>query len=113
MNRQAQKSFATVKNKYITIQEKRGVPDGRGGVKVEWVDIPDRIWCSLDPMRAVQRFEYKSISVEATHFVKTDGYNDIKEDNRLKYNNRVFEILTIENIQERDFELFITCKERR
>jgi len=112
MNRQGKKSFATEKRHYITIQTKTKVADGEGGFTDTWTDS-DSIWAAVYPMKAVQRFEYKSIDVDATHVIKVDGLVPISELNRVKFGGRYFEILTVENLKEQDFQLYIVCKEIR
>lgn len=112
MERQSKKSLSTRKRYPIWIQEKQTVPNGEGGFAESWID-KNQVWAAVDPIQARQVFQYRSIDVEATHLIRVDGYTEILEQNRIKFGDRFFEILTIENIQEADFEKVITCKEVR
>jgi head-tail adaptor len=189
----------------IVFQQKVSTPDGEGGFNETRVDFLPR-WAAVIPIRAQQRFDFRSVNVEATHWVKTRGYltlpstakraggiweitwsvaviagatvrihyringgpwvpvalsaaNDgeyvwsvpeeaagenvvvrvmhatddteyvltdaclvvasvvvdrnVNENDQILFGERIFEILTIEDIQERDFTKFITCREQR
>jgi SPP1 family predicted phage head-tail adaptor len=112
MNRHNNKSLATIMNKIISIQTKRSTPDGEGGFTETWVTISN-IWASVEPIKATQVFTYRSIGVEASHLIKIRGSLYINEAQRILFDNRVFEILTIENIQEKGVYSVITCLEVR
>jgi SPP1 family predicted phage head-tail adaptor len=112
MERKIHKSMATEARHRITVQRKASTKDGEGGHVDTWSDIIE-CFAAIYPIRAQQRFEYRSVNVEATHFVKMRYGIDILEKDRIVFGARTFEILTIENIQERGFQLWITCKEVR
>lgn len=186
----------------IVFQQKTKTSDGEGGFTVLWTDFLYR-WAAVLPIRALQRFTFESVNVEATHYIKTRGYlslpdrsaivgtvlvitwtgivgetvkieysvnggeyvligasesntgayswtvpvlaigesvvikissnddetefttdpylivsslitdREVAESDRILFGSRIFEILSIEDIQECNFEKFITCKERR
>lgn len=106
------KSIATEARHYCAVQRLVQTTDGEGGFTNVWSTVGN-IWASVKPIRAVQVFEMKSINVDATHHITTRGYGDITEKDRILFKSRYLEVLTIENIDERDFELFVTCKEVR
>jgi len=51
--------------------------------------------------------------VEATHIIKVRGELAIAEKYRILFGTRVFEVLTVEDIQERGIVKWATCKEDR
>jgi SPP1 family predicted phage head-tail adaptor len=110
--RQGRKSEATVLRHYVTILIATSTTDEEGGFTQAWAD-GNTIAASVDPILARQQFDYKSIGVTATHWIKVRGEIEVIEENRLRFGTRIFEILTIENIQETNFIKFITCKETR
>lgn len=116
MDRQGKKSDATEMRHYVVIQYKASTTDEEGGFTETWAD-GDTISAAIYPIKAIQQFQYKSINVDATHFIKIRGAIIVAEENRIKYQIgaliRYFEILTIEDIQERGVVKFITCKESR
>lgn len=97
---------------YVTIQEIVRTKDGIGGFNESWEDVIS-VFSSVEPIMAKQQYEYRSINVDATHRIKMSGLVEINEKQRIKFGTRNFEILTIEDIQERQFLKVITCKEVR
>ena len=85
--------------------------DGEGGFFDGWV-TKTTTWASISPITAKQRDSYKSLSAEITHMIKIRGEVDCDTTYQVKFDDRVFEILTVENIQERDMLKILMCKER-
>ncbi|MCO4819787.1 MAG: phage head closure protein [Bacteroidetes bacterium] len=113
MNRTDKKTMATEARHRITVQKRKSNSDGQGGHAISW-ESTGQYWAAIYPIKAQQQYDYNSIGVDATHHIKMRGYSTINDrDYRIQYGSRVFEVLTVENLQERDFELFITCKEVR
>jgi len=113
MEREARKSLASRQHHYITIQTRTRTADGEGGFTETWAD-GDTIPAAIYPIQARQQFEYDTINVHATHRIEVRGLVSVSETaNRIKYGTRYFEILTVENIQERDVVNVITCNEIR
>lgn len=114
IKRISEKSLSTSCRHYAYIQSETQVDDGRGGFILTWINTTlDPIAMDISPLTAKQEFTFKSINVDATHIIKVRAEITINEKNRINYNGRIFEILTIENVQERGILLYITCKERR
>jgi SPP1 family predicted phage head-tail adaptor len=115
MDRQGKKTLATEARHRIILQSRQSTTDGEGGYDGEWADVVT-IWAAIAPLQARQQYMYKSINVDATHLIKVRGLSiasETAEFYRVKFGTRIFEILTVENIQERNFEKVLTCKERR
>ncbi len=110
MDRQNKKSLATVLRHRLELQTKQPVSDGEGGFIEEYTTTYS-FWGSLDPIKATQVFEYRSINVDATHLVKARGELTITNTQRIKFGTRYFEILYVEDIQERSILKVVTCKE--
>ena len=113
MDRKGRKSLATELRHYITVQYLSKLSDDEGGYTESWHNKPN-IAAAIYPIKAEQVAEYRSINVEATHIIKIRGKIDLTEVDRIYWNvkDKIFEILTIENIQEQDWLKVITCKER-
>jgi SPP1 family predicted phage head-tail adaptor len=113
-DRIGKKGMATEARLYGFIQASTATDDGRGGEALTWAatHIAPHAF-AVSPISARQIAEYASINVEATHIIKIRAEIAIAEKNRIVINNRVFEVLTVEDIQERGILKVITCKERR
>ena len=112
LNRQHKKTLATQARKKIVIQQANSTPDGEGGFTDAWVAVAT-VWASISPIRADQRAQYATLNVEATHLIRVRGLVDVEEKYRITYDSRIFEVLTVENIQERNFMKVCLCLERR
>jgi SPP1 family predicted phage head-tail adaptor len=119
MFREPKKTLSTQLNKRVQIQTVQSVSDGEGGFTDTWTPIKNQdetiklFWAGIQPIKATQQAEYKSINVDATHLIKLRGAVAVNEKDRIVYGTRIFEILTIENIQERGVLKLCTCLERR
>lgn len=85
--------------------------DGEGGFYDGWVTVTTT-WASISPISAKQRDYYLAISAEVTHLIKIRGNVSCDSTHQVKFGERIFEILTVENIQERDTLKILVCKER-
>jgi len=97
----------------ITVQRSVSTSNDQGGYTVTWSTKINSLSAGIFPIRADRIFEYRSHNVLATHIIKTRGYVDIAEFDRILWGVRIFEVLTVENFQEQNFLLWITCKEIR
>ena len=109
------KDLSSICRHYIKIEERTDVSDGEGGFTETWgtVDgyatVPAAVW----PIFAFQKAQFRSVDSEATHFIIVRGEIEINHtDNRIVFGSRVFEILAVEDIQERGIRRQVTCKER-
>ena len=113
-DRKGRKTLATECRHYVYIQRKTSTDDGEGGYTVSWSSVK-RIAAAIYPIRAIQRFEFQSVDVEATHIIRIRGkIENLTEVDRIYWGvkEKIFEILTIENVQEQDWVKILTCKER-
>jgi SPP1 family predicted phage head-tail adaptor len=112
VNRRSKKSIATRARHRVIVKTKTCVSDGIGGQTETWSGSTE-IWASIAPIKAEQKMDYKTIGVDATHLVEVRGLIDIPEDSMIYYGSRVFEVKTVENIQEADFLKIAICEEVR
>jgi len=108
--REAQKTLASNMRHRISFQTEVATPDDEGGFEKTWV-TSTTVWASISPVLAIKQAEFKSMGVDATHRIKIRGSIPVSEKQRILYGTRIFEILTVENIQETNVESVITCRE--
>lgn len=72
ISREPKKSYTSNMKYRITFQANFSTTDGEGGFDNSWVDI-QTVWAEVSPIYASQRFEYKSVNVDATHRIKIRG----------------------------------------
>jgi len=81
-----------------------------GEVTREWTTI-ETVWGSIRPMRGTERFEASQVSPQATHKVNLRYDSRITSAHRLRFNSRIFGIEFPLNVNERNIELELLCKE--
>jgi len=115
MQRQKPRTQASQAQHYVWIQAETRSDDGEGGFSSTWTNVGDKqISAAILPLKAMQRYEYKTKNVDATHFVKIRGRVTVSENtNRFLFGTRIFEILTVEDLQERGFVKWCLCLEKR
>lgn len=113
LQRQSKKTLSTVLRHRVTLNMQNDAADGEGGFTENYATVRT-CWASIEPIKAVQQYDYQSIGVDATHLIKIRGSIMVDEKKyKIIFGNRSFEVLTVENIQERGVYSVITCKEVR
>lgn len=69
------------------------------------------VWGSVDPLRGREAFMIQQYQADADFRIRIRFYPGITTKDRLVYNGRVFNIININNLAERDRTLEIICKE--
>lgn len=114
LSRRPKKSLASQCRHYCNIEERDYADDTQGGVKEVWSVVSENVPMSITPLNAKRKEEYRTFNVDASHEIKLRGEITLVEDNnRIVYDNRLFEVKTIEDVQERGIEIISICLERR
>lgn len=114
LSRRPKKSLSSQCRHYCDILERDYVDDNQGGTQELWALVSENVPMSITPLNVRRKEEYRTFNVDASHEIKLRGEITLVEDNnRITYNNRVFEVKTIEDVQERGIELITICLERR
>lgn len=112
LKRLDKKTLATECRHNIYVQTLTQTKDNEGGFTDSWADSASFYWAAILPLKAVQKFNYKSVNEEVTHMIKVRGEVSITSKQRIRFGSRYFEIKTVENVQERDIVQWVLCKER-
>jgi SPP1 family predicted phage head-tail adaptor len=100
MLREGKKTLSTEARHRVTIQVSTNTRNTEGGDVETWADSAT-VWASVSPITAMQQMKFKSVNVDATHLIKFRGYVSVVETNRIVFGARIFEVLTVEDLQER------------
>lgn len=112
LKRQGKKTSCTEYRKQIMFRSNEITRNDDGSISTTPV-LRGPYWSAIYPLSAKRIFEYKSMHIDATHIIKVNGKVEFDEDEDIIYGERVFEILTIEDIQERGIEKLVVCLEKR
>jgi SPP1 family predicted phage head-tail adaptor len=112
ISREGKKTMATELRHRVAIQTLDQTTDNEGGFTSEWTTASEA-WAAVLPIRAAQVFEFRSVNVDATHVVKLRGEVAISEGQRILFDDREFDVLTVEDFQERGIYKWVVCNEKR
>ena len=82
-----------------------------GSGEITWNDYAT-VWASIEPLRGREFFEALQVNAEVTGKVIMRYLAGVSPDMRILHGNRVFEILSIIDVEERHRELQLMVTER-
>ncbi|WP_096224897.1 phage head closure protein [Geobacillus sp. FJAT-46040] len=94
----------------ITIQQKTRVQNEYGEEIADWVDVAS-VWASVNPISGREFFAAEAVNSEVTHKINMRYRSGITPDMRVKFKERYFQIIAVMNLQEKNAELQLLCKE--
>lgn len=95
----------------ITIQEERDGGKNRFNEQIKtWEDIAT-VWASIEPISGREYWAGQQVQSEITHRIRIRYRPGIKPAMRVLYQNRLFEIESVIDYQERHEFLQLMCKE--
>jgi SPP1 family predicted phage head-tail adaptor len=107
------KTLASEMRHYVDILKKSSADNGEGSIIETWAVQRSQVPAAILPIQANKQFQYMSENVVATHIVKVRGDVEVGEADRIQFGDRIFEVRTVEDIQELGIIKFITCGEQR
>lgn len=94
----------------ITIQENQTVKDAEGITEDNWVDTAT-VWAAIKPLHGRELLAAQAVQSETTGRIEMRYRPGIKPSQRAVFGGRIFEILAVLNIEERNRELRLLTKE--
>jgi len=95
----------------LEIQEKRSVMDEWGNQVSEWFTVATA-WAAIEPIRGEEYWAAGAQQRETTHRVTMRYVPGVTPKHRLLFGNRILEIESTLNLEERSRLLELLCKER-
>jgi SPP1 family predicted phage head-tail adaptor len=95
----------------VTIQRRLDVRDTYGDVAGgDWEDVAS-VWAAVEPLRGREFAELQRAGAEVTTRVVMRYRSGIEPQMRVKYGAHVYDIESVINVDERDRELQLMCRE--
>jgi SPP1 family predicted phage head-tail adaptor len=94
----------------VLLQERSTAEDTFGQQKTTWTDY-DTIWASVKPLSGRELLAAQAVNTEVTHKVVTRYQPGIKPSMRAIHADRIFEIQSVLDIEERHISLDLLCTE--
>lgn len=93
----------------VTVQTASMTKDVVGGDVRTWATTAT-VWASIDPVKGEEVQGPNQVLAKVTHNVKM-RHRALTTEQRLVFDSRIFEIVSVLNIGERDRELLVLCHE--
>ena len=98
-------------NKRVTLQIKTVTRSSSGQENVTWTNVAT-VWAGFMPtVTGGEFYEADKVNSEITQKIKIRYRRNVKPTMRIKYGNRYFDILLVENVREENRELILKCRE--
>lgn len=106
------KSRSTERRHRITVLR---ITRGRasGGYTEKSTEPSAPYWASVEPLTETQRVKFQSVSVDATHRITVDAAIQVSEGDRIEFQGRQFDVMTVRNADEGRRDKVIITQEIR
>jgi len=94
----------------ITFQQEEKIEDGYKGYAVTWKDKIST-WALIEPLTGREYFYAHQITNEVSHRIIIRYRQDVTASMRIKYKNRIFNIESMIDLEERHMFLEFLCRE--
>ncbi len=94
----------------VTIQNYTTSPNAVSEPVKTWADYAT-VWASIEPIRGKEFWDSQQVNAEITGKIKLRYLSGITSKMRVKYETRIFEILSVINPGEKNRELQLMVKE--
>lgn len=94
----------------VTLQSFTTSPDVYGEPIKTWADLAT-VWAAVEPLRGREYFQAQQTHAEVSYRVRIRHRADILPTMRVLHAGKTLEILSVINIDERNRELHLMCKE--
>ena len=94
----------------LTIQRWTPDVDPKWGLSPAWTDI-ETIWGCVTPKSGTEKPDGDGVQASVTHEVSVRYRSDLTSKDRLVFQNRTFDIVSILNVDELNVQLLIDARE--
>jgi SPP1 family predicted phage head-tail adaptor len=94
----------------LTIQTLTRTPDGYGGYTKAWNDFATT-WAKIQPLRGDERYKAQQVMNTVSHKITLRYLDGIKPQMRAISGSRIFNILAVINVEEKNELIELLCEE--
>jgi len=94
----------------VTIQEKVVTRNAYGEEVITWADVAT-VWGSVEPLRGDEFLEFARAGAEVSTRIVLRYRSGIVPEMRVSYDGHTYDVLSVINVEERDKELQLMCRE--
>lgn len=97
-------------DKRIVIEKVTEVQD-KGELTETWASFANR-WASVTPLRGSERFDAQRVDAEIDHRFNMRYVSGVVPKMRISYDSRLFDVKSVVNVEERNWETEILAREK-
>ena len=94
----------------VVIQKEYSTRDSYGAETPEWVDFAT-VWAGISPIRGREYFAAQTVNADVDTKIIIRHLQELEPKMRMKYGERIFEIVSVINVEEKNREVHLMCKE--
>lgn len=96
----------------ITIQQQQeSTKDSYGALVESWLDVAASIWASVEPLSGREFYAAQQVNSETTTRITIRYRSGVISKMRAVYGERIYDILSVIDPEERHIEMQLMCKE--
>lgn len=95
----------------VTIQQRAATQDTFGGQSTSWTDWQTNVPCAIQPLAGRELMAARAVNAETTHMIDMRYMPGLTAAMRILYGTRVFNIVSVVNVEERNREHQIMASE--
>ena len=95
----------------IDVQTRTQTPDAAGAMVSTWTTTAT-LWAALNPLNAAEFQESGATVGQVSHEIRLRYYAGLTPTNRFKFGARIFDIVSVTNRCERNYEMRVLCLEK-
>lgn len=84
--------------------------DSFGAEIKDWIEV-GTVWANIEPVSGKEYFSSKQINAEVTTKITIRHLAEINPKMRVLFKNRIFEVISVINPEEKNIALIFMCKE--
>jgi SPP1 family predicted phage head-tail adaptor len=96
----------------VTVESMTRTSDGMGGWTEEW-SILATVRAAIWPKKMVEQVETGKRTATVTHQIRVRYLDGIDEECRVVFGDRIFEVISVLNVEERNRTLDLMCEEAK
>lgn len=96
----------------VTVESMTRTSDGMGGWTEAWTTVAT-VRAAIWPKRMVEQVETEKKTATITHQIRVRYLDGIDEDCRVVFGDRVFEVISVLNVEERNKTFDLMCEESK
>ena len=94
----------------VILQSKTSTQDETGAAIETWA-TERTVWGDISPLNSREYWSAQQVQSDVTHRVILRYYSGLRTDWRIKYGTRIFDIRSVINVDERDEQHILLCRE--